>query len=226
MKFKNDYRDATYSGNLAMQQFNIGSYSGLDSLLGQITFDAKISGSGLKTDDVDASMTGTIRQFQFNGYNYQNINVDGSFTKKLFTGKLNMSDENLQLSFTGMVDYNGELPVYDFKASVRNARLNVLQFTDQPYTLSSDLDMNMRGDNIDNFIGYAKATNTVFTKPQNQLSLDTVILNINEADGAKHFLLASSLGPRQLRRNFSNSPNCPPSFLATARPLLFPSLQR
>src|SRR5262249_45607329 len=153
MKFNPEYNDATYSGNLAMTQFNIGKYSDADSLLGTISFDTKIEGTGLKTDELDAKLSGIVQQFQFNGYDYQNLNVDGSFTKKLFTGKLLINDENINLDFTGLVDFNNDLPVYDFHAKINNANLGRLGFIKDEYLLSTNLAMNMKGDNIDNFIG-------------------------------------------------------------------------
>ena len=97
-----------------------------------------------------------------------------------------MEDENLHLDFMGMVDLRGTLPIYNFTAEIQNANLNKLQFTDKPYVLSTHLDMNMSGNNIDNFIGYAKAINTRFTKSEKQLSL-VVLPNIAEANGIKHF---------------------------------------
>jgi hypothetical protein len=35
---------------------------------------------------MNAKMSGVIRQFQFRGYNYQNAEVNGTFTGKVFTG--------------------------------------------------------------------------------------------------------------------------------------------
>jgi hypothetical protein len=171
LNMKLDQADnARYSGSLVMTEFNIGRYSGVDSLLGTISFDAAISGSGLRFDNVDARMTGTVQQLVFNGYNYRNIEVDGSFTQKLFTGKLSMVDENVTLDFLGLVDLNDELPIYNFHADIRNANLDKLQFSEKPYQFSTRVDMNMRGDNIDNFIGYTKAINTIFSSSTQSLA--------------------------------------------------------
>lgn len=222
MKFNENYSNASYSGNLAMKQFNIGTYSGADSLLGTISFDTKIQGSGLVVEDLDATMNGEVQQLQFNGYNYQHLMVDGTFTKKLFTGKVKLNDENLDLDFTGLVDLNQEMPVYNFHAAITNARLNKLRFTDSLYVLSSELDMNMKGDNIDNFIGYAIAINTTFSKPSQSLLLDTVFLNINESDGARHFVLASGPGKATFDGNFALT-KLPNSFLSVLDHY-FPSL--
>ncbi|MEO6168024.1 MAG: translocation/assembly module TamB domain-containing protein [Chitinophagales bacterium] len=222
MKFNENYSNASYSGNLAMKQFNAGAYSGVDSLLGTISFDTKIEGTGLVVENLDAKMNGEVQQLQFNGYNYQHLMVDGTFTKKLFTGKVKMNDENLDLDFTGLVDLNQEMPVYNFHAAINNARLNKLQFTDSLYVLSSELDMNMKGDNIDNFIGSAIAINTTFSKSDQSLLLDTVLLNIHETEGVKHFVLASGPGKATFDGNFALT-KLPNSFLSVLDHY-FPSL--
>ena len=222
MKFNEKYENASYSGNLSMRQFDIGTYSGLDSLIGTISFDTKISGSGLVLDKLDAMMNGEVQQFTFNGYNYQHLLVDGSFKKKMFTGKIKLNDENLNLDFTGLVDLSQDIPVYNFHATIEEAKLHQLKFTDSLYILSTQLDLNMRGDNIDNFIGYAIAINTTFTRPDQSLMLDTVFLNINEISGKKHFVLASGLGTATFAGNIALT-KLPASFLSFLD-YYFPSL--
>lgn len=222
MKFNKNYSNASYSGNLAMKQFNIGHYANADSLLGNISFDASVSGTGIRIDDLDATLNGVVQQLEFNGYNYQHLLVDGTFDKKLFTGQVKMNDENLDLDFKGLVDLNQELPVYDFHATVSNARLNKLKFSDSAYVVSSQLDMNMKGDNIDNFLGDAVANNTVFMKSGKSLYLDTISLNINESGGKKHFMIATGPGSATLNGTFAIT-KLPNAFLSVMDHY-FPSL--
>ena len=213
MKLNENYTNATYSGNLAMAVFNIGRYSGADSLFGTISFDVNVEGRGLKIEDLDTRIKGIVSQFQFHDYNYQNLSVDGLFSKKLFAGTLKVNDNNIALDFVGSVDLNGELPVYNFRANIENANLSKLQFTGKEYVLSTQLDMNMTGDNIDNLIGYAQAMNTTFTKEKEKLFIDTVLLNINESAGVKHFLLASAPVKAYFNGNFALT-KLPGSFLS------------
>lgn len=222
MKFNEKYTNASYSGNLAMNQFDIGNYANADSLMGVISFNAKIAGTGLKIADLDASMNGEVQQLQFNGYNYQHLLVDGTFTKRLFTGNVELHDENLNLDFAGFVDLNQSLPVYNFQAAITGARLNKLQFTDSAYVVSTQLNMNMTGDNIDNLLGKAIAFNTTFSKPGQSLTLDTVSLQINEPNGSKHFELTADQGKAVFNGHFLLS-RLPNSFLSVLD-YYFPSL--
>ena len=222
MKFNEKYTNASYSGNLAMNQFDIGNYANADSLLGAISFNAKITGTGLKIADLDASMNGEVQQLQFNGYNYQHLLVDGTFTKRLFTGNVKLHDENLNLDFTGLVDLNQALPVYDFQADITDARLNKLRFTDSAYVVSTHLNMNMKGDNIDNLLGNAIAYHTRFSKHGQSLDLDTVFLKIHESGGSKHFMLEADQGKAVFDGHFLLT-RIPNSFLAVLD-FYFPSL--
>ncbi|MBA2408090.1 MAG: translocation/assembly module TamB, partial [Chitinophagales bacterium] len=222
MKFNEVPGNATYSGNLAASQFDIGKYSGADSLLGTISFDAKLAGYGLTVTNVDATMEGNVSQLQFNGYNYKNIEVDGNFNKKLFSGKVALKDENVTVDFTGTVDLNNDLPLYNFHANIENANLQQLRFSKKYYKVATELDMNMEGDNIDNFIGFAKAVNTTFEKSGQQFTLDTLSLKIFEKDNLKHFLLASEAGTAAFTGKFALT-KLPNSFLAVLDNY-FPSL--
>jgi hypothetical protein len=222
MKFNDIAGNATYSGNLAASQFDLGKYTGADSLLGTISFDANLAGYGLTVANINASMEGNVSQFQFNGYNYQNIQVDGNFNKKLFSGKFALKDENVKVDFAGTVDLNQDLPVYNFNADIDNANLQHLRLSKNYYRVSTELEMNMKGDNIDNFIGFAKSVNTTFEKADQQITFDTLSLRISEADNVKYFLLASGAGTAAFTGNFALT-KLPNSFLSVLDHY-FPSL--
>ncbi len=179
MKFKNGV-SSEYSGNLSTNDFNLGKLIAEDSLVGNISFALNVKGNGLDVKTLNAKMSGNIRQFQFRRYNYQNAEVNGTFTSKVFSGSVNLHDPNVRLVFNGLVDFSKELPVYDFKATIDSANLLALKFSDDPYTMSVKMDMNMSGKNIDDFLGYAKAMNIVFTDEKARWHMDSLVLNIDK----------------------------------------------
>ncbi|MBA3648457.1 MAG: translocation/assembly module TamB domain-containing protein [Chitinophagales bacterium] len=191
MKLNTRFDNATYGGHLIARDFNIGAYGGNDSLFGPVSFDALIEGEGLSLENIDAKLNGSISKLTFNNYQYQNILMNGEFQKKYFTGKVLMADSNIHLDFTGSVDLNQALPVFDFKALINNARLNELKLSRENYSLSTQIDINMTGNNIDNFIGYAKTINTTFSKADQTLFMDTIALHVTESNGVKTFSFKS-----------------------------------
>ena len=70
-------------------------------LLGTISLDAKIKGSGVKLNDLDARFDGIVQQLEFKNYNYKDINIDGTFKQREFKGNLTINDKNVDLEFKG-----------------------------------------------------------------------------------------------------------------------------
>ena len=53
---------------------------------------------------VEYSYKRKIDQFYYNGYNYQNITVDGSMKMPYYKWYFNSNDPNLKMDFDGTVD--------------------------------------------------------------------------------------------------------------------------
>ncbi|MEO5673454.1 MAG: translocation/assembly module TamB domain-containing protein [Chitinophagales bacterium] len=179
MKFNSGLSAAQYSGSLSTSDFNLGKLIAQDSVLGNISFALNVNGSGLRLSTMNAKMSGTLRQIEFLDYNYQNAIVNGTLDSKIFTGNVSLHDPNIRLEFNGKVDMNSQLPVYDFKARIDTANLLALKLSRKPYTVSAKMDMNMSGRTIDDFLGYAKASDIVFSDEKRIWKMDSMLLAID-----------------------------------------------
>ncbi len=188
-KEKGNKNTASYSGNLAAAGFDIGHMLAQDSLLGKISFSASVKGVGLNTENETAGMTGSVQQIEFNGYNYENADVDGKLEGKVFTGNVHLNDKNIRLSFAGLVDWNKELPVYNFKAKIDSANLRVLNLVHDPYVMSASVDINMSGKKFDDMIGYARASKINISRPEKSWMADSVLFRIDKENNYKTMLL-------------------------------------
>ncbi|HYV92847.1 MAG TPA: translocation/assembly module TamB domain-containing protein [Chitinophagales bacterium] len=224
MKFKNGVKSAQYSGNLATNDFNLGRMIAEDSVVGKISFALNVNGSGLDVSTMNAKMSGTIQQFDFRKYNYQNAAINGTFDSKVFSGQVILHDPNAHLIFNGLVDFNKELPVYDFKAKLDSANLLALKFSDDPYILSVKMDMNMRGKNIDDFLGYAKATDIVFSDDKARFRLDSLVMDIDQKENGngRKLILTTSIAAARFDGKFALT-KLPAAFLSVIDHY-FPSL--
>ena len=104
-----------YSGVVKAYDFNLGEL--LDRKdLGRTTLTANINGSGFNLNSLQERVKGDIRYFDYNGYRYSNINVNGSFINKLFQGLIKVNDKNIKLDFDGSIDLKPQLPIFNFSA--------------------------------------------------------------------------------------------------------------
>lgn len=183
---------AAYSGSISSTGFNIGSFIQAPQL-GRIALDAKLSGTGFNLDELMAKVNGKVNSFEFNGYNYKNLALNGDFEKKLFIGHFSIDDPNLKISsLDGALNLLEKNPGFKLQANVEKADLKNLGFTNEAFNFSGDLDLNFTGNNIDNFLGTARVSNAQLQQQNNRLSFDSLTVNSEIIDGKKSLSLSSN----------------------------------
>lgn len=142
----------SYSGNVKTYDFNLGNLIDENSL-GKITASVYVKGKGTELNSLTEQINGDVKYIDFNDYRYTNVKVDGVFDKKYFDGKLSIDDKNIKLDFDGGVNLNPKLPVFDFKASIRNAKLRNLHLFKDSLMVDANFQTNFSGTNLNNIQG-------------------------------------------------------------------------
>ena len=157
---------ANYKGNLIVNDFNIGKLLN-EKKLGKVNFDLNIDGQGFDKESLNTELGGIISKITFNNYTYRDIRVIGNLETPVFNGYFVSNDPNLKMEFNGLADLSEDINVYDFEASVGYADLHKLNFInrDTISILKGDINMNMKGTNIDNAFGEIQLLNTSYRNP-------------------------------------------------------------
>ncbi len=193
-----------YKGKLKSKAFDFGKFFGA-KYLGKATMDVNIDGEGLTLEDVAAQLTGTVNTVEFNNYTYKNIAIEGKIAKQIFKGKLNVKDDNIDFDFIGDVDFTGKLPKLDFVTTLNKADLVALQFlkTDKKTNLSTQLIINVTGNNIDNLIGQVYFDNTIYKENDSIYKLSVFNLISEENNGVKTLSLNSDVADAKIAGTFT-----------------------
>ena len=192
-----------YKGKLKSTAFNIGEFLGT-KIIGKATANVTIDGSGLTLEKIAAGLKGTINSLEFNNYTYKNIAVEGNIAKQIFKGKLNVKDDNIDFDFNGKVDLTGKLPNLDFITTVNRADLTALNFikSKKQTNLSTQVIINVTGDNIDNLIGRVNFDNTIYTQDKETFKSSSFNLVSEEQNGIKTIKVFSDLMDAQMIGKF------------------------
>ncbi len=181
-----------YSGKISSAGFNLGQF--LNSAdLGKIALDGNVTGSGFSLKDLNASFKGNVKEIYFSGYNYSNINIDGGFNKKIFSGSGSINDANLKLdNFKGAIDLTAKNPAFNFDAVLLKSNFKKLGFSKEDFSLTGHLNLNFTGTNIDDFFGTARVTNATLLHDSTKLSFDSLTLKSYIADNKKHLAFVTN----------------------------------
>ena len=166
----------SYTGNVKTYDFHIGDLLN-EKLLGRISSELYIKGRGTEVKDLSEELKGQISYLDFKGYRYRNININGTFEKKFFDGNLKVNDRNVQLDFDGGVNLNPKLPVFNFKANIRNARLKTLKLYKDSLKVDAIFSTNFSGTNLDNIQGSLLLQEITLNNLRGVYKVDSVFLN-------------------------------------------------
>lgn len=172
MKFP-DNALPVYSGTIRTESFDLGSFTNMSNV-GRINFSGKIGGRGLAADNLQATLDGSIRSLEINGYTYSDIVLKGDVAKRLFNGELVINDPRLQATMNGLIDFSKDIPAFNFNADVHHADLKNIQLVKDSIEVNGKFVMNFTGDNIDNFLGTARIYDASVFKNGQRITFDSL----------------------------------------------------
>ena len=196
-KVEKEDKNTAYTGDVGLDNFNVGKFWKLDPEVGAATLNVKVQGHGLEIKNVVANIEGKVDKLHLHGYNYSNISLNGQFAKKLFNGEFIVADPNLDMDFQGDIDFSGKLPEMEFNSTIRTAMLSKLKLIDRDLSanVTTDISINLVGDNIENTQGTISMEDLQYTEKGQSI-------NINQID------LESTISDQRILKINSEAFNC------------------
>ena len=173
MKKIDDIDNATYKGNIILDEFDIGTFLN-DPNLKTTSLNVDVDGKGFSKENLNTKIEGDVYSINYNDYIYQNIAVSGVLEDKIFNGKVDSQDKNFKLKFNGLADFSQETNKFDFVANVDYANLKALNFIkkDSMSVFKGIVDMKMEGTTLDNAVGSIKFNKTYYQNENDEYFFD------------------------------------------------------
>ena len=172
------YGNISYKGRITSSSFKLGELI-QDKNIGELTFNGNVNGKyNKKNKSVSGQLNGNIVTLDAFGYIYQNILLNGHLNNKNFDGALSVNDPNLQLDFSGNVNLNPKIPVFDFKLNLKKAMTEKLGLENYfpPSEIAFNMTANFTGNDIDNLKGNITVNNGTFKNKNGILPLGNIEL--------------------------------------------------
>ena len=150
---------AKYSGKLAVNDFDLRGWT-LNPDLGFLGMNMVVEdGQGLDIESAEVALNGNIDFFDFKGYRYSDMKVNGSLSKSSFDGKVTAAMPSASFVFDGRITGLDSVPVYDFAADIDHLRLDSLNLAKDPFDLGGKTRVSFTGLNWKELIGEASMEN-------------------------------------------------------------------
>jgi hypothetical protein len=191
-----------YSGALVMRGFNLGQYLNDTVNFQKVNLDGKVKGKGLNAQTADFTLNGKISSLGIRNYDYANIETNARFAKELFNGYLKINDPNLEFSAVGSVDLRKGHDLVRVQAHLDTAILHNLNLTSKRIFLHSNVDVNIKGLELDSITGTVDLRNFKIDYNNNSLSLANIHLNSERANQNRTLNVQSTLVDAQVKGDF------------------------
>lgn len=177
LKMSQEGKTYYVDGSLGVDQVDGGKYLKYPDL-GMVSMDAVVVGSG-SAETWNFDIDGMFHSVVFKGYQYQQIGVNGNVNDRMFKGTIGIEDQNIALNFDGKLDFNQEIPSYNFVADIKKANLSRLNLINDTIRglLSTRLSIDLKGNNPDNLAGLVHVDYAEFKTPTRNYQLENLDLS-------------------------------------------------
>ncbi|MEZ4978842.1 MAG: translocation/assembly module TamB domain-containing protein, partial [Chitinophagales bacterium] len=191
LNFKLDKENnAYYSGNFALEDFDIGRYFAKEDIFGKVSLNGSAKGKGIKLSTLDLEIDALIEKVEIKNYSYNQVQINGHLKDKFFEGHLDIDDENLALVFDGTIDASQAKPSFKFEAEMKNFNPKALNLWNRDMNLKADLSADFTASNIDDLIGKVRVNDLVVATEDKSYDLGNIVLESNVlVNGEKRFKL-------------------------------------
>lgn len=171
--------DFVFTGAIETKKFQLGKLLAQDQM-GNISLKLDAEGKIDTLKRINISADGKVSEFEYKGYAYQDLNINGNYTGHSFRGSLNMHDPHLWFDFDGMVDWLSEDPRYNFNLNVSQLHPGELKLIEGEYEdmrLSVNADINLTGNSLDNLNGTAILDDLYFYNNNEEILIPQIKLS-------------------------------------------------
>ncbi|MFA8449375.1 MAG: translocation/assembly module TamB domain-containing protein [Bacteroidales bacterium] len=194
-----------YQGNIKATNFDLGGFLDLKKYFGKLNLNSKIKGTGITPSTFSLNIDGEVDSWYLLQNKFNNVKIAGNLTSEKFNGNLFVDDQLLGLNFDGKVDFSNQEPEFDFRAIIKNARLNELGFTNRDTTnsFSSNLTISFIGDELDDIEGHANIDSTYYVEGDKSYFLDRfALVTLKDTARFKRIILQSDFADVNIVGNF------------------------
>ena len=162
---KHSNGDNVFSGVIKADRANVGMIANASKFVGTLNLDADFSARFPHKGDMELGINGKAYRAQLLGQYIDDVFLNGEMKENRFSGELKVEDNDLDLDFNGLIDFqNKKYPKADFSAVIRHANLSALKLlkNDSISEISTSIVANLTGFDIDELEGELHIDNTVF----------------------------------------------------------------
>lgn len=195
---------SSVDGRISIQGLGLGRLLAVSDM-GAVSGDFALNGRLERGGRVEGEVKGTVNALEYKAYTYNDIRLDGRLDNKMFDGNIRSHDENLDLDFAGMLDFNNSVPRYNFALDLRHADLAAtgLNRSDSVSLLSGRMTASASGNSLDNLNGTIEVVDPVYISSADTVRTGQITVSGRNSATSKQITLRSEFADADFRSRIS-----------------------
>jgi len=188
-------------GHIDTDKFNLKRITENESF-GQVAsnldIEGKIPQGGLRLDNTALYLKakGTLSRFDYKGYSYSNVNVDGVYQNCTADGTLSMNDANGEIYLKGQYQNKQNRHIANITASVKHLAPSAFHLANpwKNAVFDGDIEANVSGKSFKDMNGTIDLRNFKMKDEEQEYALDHFTLTTGEGIGPRQLKMDSDFG--------------------------------
>jgi hypothetical protein len=149
----------TTVSNISTQNLDLGVLAEDRELLQKISLKGRVNTRGNSLDNLLIDVDADISSVGVNNYVYTNIKTDATYGLDLFRGNIAVNDPNLKITANGELNLRESTDSVRMSLQIDTAFLDQLNLTQKATFISGNLDIDVKGIELDDIQGIARFRN-------------------------------------------------------------------
>ena len=175
-----------------------------DNNFGQIAAEMQLNGTLPKGGKPQVAAKGLVHQFDYNGYQYKNIDVNGSYSADDIAGKLTIDDPHIGLDIEGQIKQAGKTSDIMIEAAIHRLTPQAIHLSDQwgEGSFSGTISANYKASSIRDAVGSVDIKDFTLLSPQEHYQMQQLHVESGYQDEVHYVTLDSDFGHAEITGDF------------------------
>lgn len=184
-------RDTTYDATVSLENFNVGHLLKQDSILGLISVNAQVKGSGLNPKTMMADIQGKINRLDAMGYGYHGIDLNLVANKGDVKGNIYSSDPNIRFDMDMSAKMHDQYPQVSFTVNIDSVNLQNLKLMNDNLRYHGKIQGDFKTADLNYLNGKISISQSSIAYNNDRYGLDSISL-IAIADTSRNIIVLKS----------------------------------
>ena len=212
-----------FNGHIDTKDFNLKKVLDNDQF-GMLSTDIELSGQIPNGKPLMVQADGVVHQFDFKGYNYQNININGLYSDADIHGRAKIDDANIGLVAEGSITKTGKKRNVKVEVTFANLSPMAINLTDKwkDARFFGDIKADYTASDLNDAVGTLTLADFSMQGRDESYDLNELSLKFGYEDDMHYINMKSDFGEASIRGDFDYKtlPQSFTNFLATRVPTL------